>query len=149
MTDGGASRDTPWTRLFVDLREDDDFKGVTIHFTRSVAARRIGDRVEFGHVWDADSYILPCPPPKTLFATTLAAARTLDPDALPDDDVGRALVERRETVHPMIAALCAWASTPSSPVPDRVRDDVRAVSPAPPAIRIHAAVDITAKLMGA
>ncbi len=106
MTDGGASRDTPWTRLFVDLREDDDFKGVTIHFTRSVAARRIGDRVEFGHVWDADNYILPCPPPKTLFATTLAAARTLDPDALPDDDVGRALVEQRETVHPMIAALC-------------------------------------------
>ena len=37
---------------------------------------------------------------------------------------------------------------PSSPIPDQVRDDVRALSPQPPAIRIYAAEDITAKLMG-
>lgn len=37
---------------------------------------------------------------------------------------------------------------PSSPTPDQVRDDVRALSRQPPVIRIYAAEDITAKLMG-
>ena len=97
----------PWTLLFVDHRETDDFKGITIHFERSVAARRIGDRVEFGHVWDADSYILPFPPPKTLFAISYAAALALDPAALPDGEVADALIARRDAIGHLIAALPA------------------------------------------
>ncbi|WP_137751786.1 hypothetical protein [Sphingopyxis sp. L1A2A] len=37
---------------------------------------------------------------------------------------------------------------PSSPIPDQVRDDVRALSPQPPVMRIFEASDISAKVMG-